>query len=296
VQHDEFADLTTLATRVGAPEPLRASRTTVPTSGGDVSAIRWSLDGREARITYLHGLGGDAHGFDALALAVGEPAVALDLPGHGRSAWRDDARYGAPETAPTVIETLDALDVPAGLVVGHSLGAIVAARVAALAPERVTGLVLVDMSPDFTQRAVERIARALEDEPDFADLDAVVDHQVAMRVGDDRDVLRRDAAHTTVERDGARVRRHHFPHLPDGVRADVGRFADAWDDLEHADVPVLLVRGDRGYVSPKLADGFAERLPDATIGVLSARHAVHQQDPVGLAGIVRPWAARHGLL
>ncbi len=293
---DEFADLDRLAAASGVTEPLRASRQVVRTADGhDVSAIRWG--DREARITYLHGLGIDAHSFDETAIAVGVPAVALDLPGHGRSSWREDADYGAGATAPTVLAALDALGVPPGVLVGHSLGAILAARIAATAPERVTGLVLVDMSPDFAQRAVDRIARALEDEEPFASLDEIVDRAVAARVGDDREVLLREARHTTrLGADGRLVRRHHFPHLPTGRTASVGRFADAWPDLEALDVPVLLVRGDRGYVSPKLHAGFAERLPDARVVTVESRHAVQNQAPRELARAIRAWTDDHGLL
>lgn len=295
---DEFADLPALASASGVDAPLRASRQVVRTADGqEISAIRWGDDGQEARITYLHGLGIDAHSFDTTALVVGEPAVALDLPGHGRSSWREDADYAATATAPSVLAALDALAVPPGIVVGHSLGAILSARLAATAPERVTGLVLVDMSPDFAQRAVDRIARALEAEEPFESLEQVVDRAIEARVGDDRQVLLREARHTTaLGADGRLVRRHHFPHLPAGRTSSVGRFADAWPDLEALRVPILLVRGDRGYVSPKLHAGFAERLPEAEIVTVTSRHAVQNQAPLELASAIRAWAERHGLL
>lgn len=298
---DEFHDLADLARASGVADPLRASRVDLTDTGhGAVSAIRWqdpTEPGQEAGVVYLHGLGIDAHSFDQTAIAVGASAVALDLPGHGRSAWRDDADYAASATAPAVLAALDALAVPPGVLVGHSLGAILAARIAAAAPERVTGLVLVDMSPDFAQRAVDRIARALETEEPFVDLDEVVDRAIEARVGDDRQVLLREARHTTrLGEDGRLVRRHHFPHLGAGRTSSVGRFADAWPDLESLDVPVLLVRGDRGYVSPRLVTTFGERLQDAEIVTVQARHAVQTQAPLELAAAIREWAFRHGLL
>ncbi|MCS5488711.1 hypothetical protein NY588_16440, partial [Curtobacterium flaccumfaciens pv. beticola] len=60
--------------------------------------------------------------------------------------------------------------------------------------------------------------------------------------------------------------------------------------------PFLLVRGDRGYVSPKLHTGFVERLPDARVVTVTARHAVQNQAPLELATAIRAWAEDHGLL
>lgn len=313
---DEFADVPTLAAELGVPEPPRPSRLTVPTRDGrSVSAVRWeAADAPQvagappaadaprvagapmATATYLHGVGIEARSFDETIIALGESAVAFDLPGHGRSSWRDDARYSADTIAPDLVTAMDALHVPRGLLVGHSLGAIVAARIAATAPERVTGLVLVDMSPDFTQRAVDRIVRALEVEPDHADLDAVVEHALEARLGEQREALVREAVHATrVDAAGRRVRRHHFPHLAEGVAADIGQFVDAWADLDRLDVPVLLVRGDRGYVSPKLVRGFTERLPDAEVVTVAARHSVQTQAPRGLADAIAAFRHTHGV-
>jgi pimeloyl-ACP methyl ester carboxylesterase len=288
----EFADVPALAAQAGVPDVLRPSRLEARlASGATVSAVRWSdEDAAPPRAVYLHGVGTEARTWDATVLALGESALALDLPGHGRSSWREDAVYSADTVAPTIIDALDALDVPPGLLVGHSLGAIVAARVAATVPDRVTGLVLVDMSPDFTQRAVDRIVRALEDEGPLGDVDRIADRHLELRVGDDRAALRREALHGTVVRhDGVLVRRHHFPHLDEGRTADVGQFVEAWPDLEALRVPILLVRGERGYVTPKHVRTFGERLPDARIVTVAGRHAVQTESPRAVADAIRTW-------
>lgn len=305
---DEFADVAELASRLGVDHPLRPSRliAAAPHRNSRVSAIRWSSGaGRngdpataatapDASAVFLHGVGIEAHSFDATALALGTPSLAVDLPGHGRSAWRDDADYSADAVAPDVLAALEALAVPPGILIGHSLGAIIAARMAAIAPTRVTGLVLVDMSPDFTQRAVDRIVRSLESEPDFADVDEVVARSRALGLGGDHAALVRDAVHSTVVGPaGRRIRRHHFPHLADGVAADVGRFVDAWADLDALDVPVLLVRGDRGYVSPRLVRSFGDRMPQAEAVTVQARHVVQTQAPLALADAIRRWRRAH---
>ena len=80
----------------------------------------------------LHGLGatgGVWRGFDGLA---------PDLPGHGTARWDDT--YTFTRHAEAVLPLLDGLDEPV-VVVGHSMGGVVALALAALAPERVRRVV-----------------------------------------------------------------------------------------------------------------------------------------------------------
>ena len=57
---------------------------------------------RPARVVFLHGGGQNAHTWDTVIVGLGEPALAVDLPGHGRSAWRDDGDYGPKLNAETL--------------------------------------------------------------------------------------------------------------------------------------------------------------------------------------------------
>ena len=83
------------------------------------------------RLALLHGGGLNAHTWDATALALGRPLAAVDLPGHGDSAWRDDADYRAESLAPAVGEVLAALAPASEAVVGQSLGGLTAIVLAA---------------------------------------------------------------------------------------------------------------------------------------------------------------------
>ncbi|WP_369695270.1 alpha/beta fold hydrolase [Salinicola salarius] len=81
----------------------------------------------------------------ALATALGIRLVALDLPGHGHSPHRGvRAEYPLWGYMPDVLEAVDALKLNSATFVGHSMGAGVASLIAAAAPERVDGLVLID--------------------------------------------------------------------------------------------------------------------------------------------------------
>src|SRR5438309_392129 len=87
----------------------------------------WPGQGRPALL--LHGWLDHCGSFDLLAplLAASGPAFALDLRGHGDSAWVGAGGfYHVPEYVGDLDGVLDALGLERARLVGHSLGAAVA--------------------------------------------------------------------------------------------------------------------------------------------------------------------------
>ena len=117
LRFDEFALLPENATAAGVSSPL-------PPVGrielGTVSALTWGEG--PAEVVFLHGGGQNAHTWDTVVLGLGLPALAVDLPGHGRSAWREDGDYGPKLNAETLRPVLRELAPSPRLVVGMSLG------------------------------------------------------------------------------------------------------------------------------------------------------------------------------
>lgn len=72
------------------------------------------------------------------------PIYAVDARGHGQSARAVDGSYRVVDYVADAVRFLDQVVPRPALVVGHSLGAMVAAAVAALRPERVRAVVLED--------------------------------------------------------------------------------------------------------------------------------------------------------
>lgn len=101
-------------------------------------------------LVLLHGYSDSGFSFSRVLplLPADRRVIVPDLRGHGRSS-HPVGGYGMDALATDVLALLDALDVEAAVVVGHSMGSLVAQRIATLAPERVEALVLVGSAPSI---------------------------------------------------------------------------------------------------------------------------------------------------
>lgn len=128
-----------------------SSRTAVTAAvrGGALAGAVWQPDGVPGgdpppTIVAVHGITASHLAWQWLADALPQVRiVAPDLRGRGRS--RDlPGPWGMPQHAADVLALLDAVGADRVLGVGHSMGAFVVGALAAIAPERLTGLVFVD--------------------------------------------------------------------------------------------------------------------------------------------------------
>ncbi len=300
---DEFSFLPEQATELGLTDPLPAVRRLVMTlpDGRKLSALRYG--DAPPQVTLLHGAGLHAHTWDTTVLALGLPALALDLPGHGDSSWRTDADYTARTLAPDVVRALEAWTDGPQVLVGHSLGGLTAAAVAAAAPDRVRSLVIVDITPGVDPDAGPSQVRAFFAGPtDWADRAELVERALSFGLGGSRRAAERGVfLNSRVRPDGRVEWKHHFAHLA-AAAANTGAAAPAravggvlsatgWEDLAAVTAPITLIRGDRGYVTDADAAVFTDRLPAAQVVEVPAHHNVHEELPARLAALIRATAA-----
>lgn len=96
------------------------------------------------QLVLLHAYGRSLTDWDASAalLASGHRVLAVDLPGHGRSPGISP--WALPTVVQHIADTLDAQGVPEAVVVGHSLGGLVAVEYARANPDRTRAAVNLD--------------------------------------------------------------------------------------------------------------------------------------------------------
>lgn len=294
---DEFRFLPGDAARVGRSAALpEVDRVSLDTASGAVSALRFDPSAAP-RIVTLHGAGLNAHSFDPFMLALDVPGVSIDLPGHGRSDWRDDADYAPAAIAPAVAEALQQLVDPKSPVVllGHSLGGLTAAIVAALLPEYVARLVIVDITPGISpSNDASSVLEFITGQRSYETLDEIVDRAIAFGIGHDRAALTRGVAlNTRVRSDGRLEWTHHFAHLdalPSGGSTDPLPYAPLWQAIETAEAgetPVSLVRAESGMVGAELAAEWRDRFPRSEVVSVAGPHNLHEAAPVELAEAIR---------
>jgi len=157
------------------------------------SAGSWSGDSDAAvPVVLLPGTAETAQDWDEVATHVSEefPVFAVDLRGHGRSDW--PGTYSIELFAHDVCGALEQLQVGPVHLVGHSLGGLVACKVAAAVPDLVRTLVLEDVgmphprvaaTPDrpegplaFDWAVVEQVRPEIDNPaPSWADVIARID-------------------------------------------------------------------------------------------------------------------------
>ncbi len=112
----------------------------------DGNRIHYVEEGEGPPILFIHGLGGTLHHLRHPLFGGKIPGyrlIALDRPGAGWSTRAPGASARLPEQAALIAKFIDWLGLEKPLVVGHSLGGMIALTVALNHPDKISGIVLI---------------------------------------------------------------------------------------------------------------------------------------------------------
>ncbi|CCG86612.1 esterase [Erwinia piriflorinigrans] len=235
-------------------------------------------------LVLIHGLFGSLDNLGVLARGLKDDRrlIQLDVRNHGVSGRAAEMDY--PLMAQDILDTLDGLQVERFGVIGHSMGGKIAMTLAALAPERVAGMVVIDIAPvAYRTRHHDQIFTALR---------AVTVAGITRR-SDAAKLMRETLAEEGVIQfllksfhEGEW--RFNVPVLWECYDRLIGWGAQpAWPH------PVLFIRGELSpYLDDEYRDELLAQFPQARAHVIAgAGHWVHAEKPDAVLRAIRRFFA-----
>jgi 2-succinyl-6-hydroxy-2,4-cyclohexadiene-1-carboxylate synthase len=253
-----------------------------------IDGLRWEVrvagPGHLRPLLLLHGFTGRGSSWTAFAAAVrrhGRRTIIVDLPGHGRSGDSPDpARMSVERTADDLAAILGRVDAAPAAVLGYSLGARIALRLAVAHPEVVARLLLESPSAGIADaRAREERRRADDDLAETIERDGIeafVDRWEHNPVFATHAVL--DPRATACQR---AIRLANDPHgLAQSLRgAGQGVMDPLHDRLGELEAPTLVIAGSLDPARHR-AEEVAAGIPGARLAVIDgAGHTPHLERP-----------------
>ena len=235
-------------------------------------------------IVLVHGLFGSLDNLGVLArdLVTDHALLQVDMRNHGQSPRSAQMTYA--DMAQDLLDTLDAHNIEKATLVGHSMGGKAVMALTALAPERIDGLVVIDVAPvDYAVRRHDEI---------FAAINAVTEAGVSTRQ-QAATVMREHLDEEGVVQfllksfvDGEW--RFNVPALWDQYSNIVG-----WQPVPAWSHPALFIPGGNSpYVTEAYRDALLAQFPQARAHVIAgAGHWVHAEKPDAVLRAIRRYLA-----
>jgi pimeloyl-ACP methyl ester carboxylesterase len=297
--YDEFGLLHENAAELGLPwrgRPVVGRREVEIAPHQSLSTIVWGE--QEPEIVFLHGGGQNAHTWDYVALAMGRPAIAIDLPGHGRSYRRPDRNYGPWKNAEAIEVVLADMAPTVQAVVGMSLGGATTTRLAAGRPDLCRRAVIIDVTPQINDPTRELATNErgtvalVGGPPTYNSFQEMTDAAVALSPLREASGVRRGVRHNAIRLPNGTWRWRYDLFGPRSGGAEDGEnwvdFTPLWDDVSRITVPAMFVRGGQSkFVRDEDVAEMSRRLPALRVEVVDgAGHAVQSDDPLELARLI----------
>lgn len=236
-------------------------------------------------LVYLHGFSGTEWNDALEGLSASRHVIAPRVPGFGESSGTEDL-IALHDLLYVMLDILDELGVQDFPLVGHSLGGMFAAELAAMQPDRFSHLVLIapfglfemdDPVPDFFTYRPAELAKAMFHDPDSPQAKSQHTGPGAITADPDPD----DLMEFQLERARSlgQTAKWLWPIPNRGLNRRLHRIS----------TPTLIIWGDEdGIIPPSYAQRFAAVIPNAKVEtVKEAAHQVQVDQPAKVTELIK---------
>lgn len=265
----------------------------------DVDGLRihyvdWTGPGDAAKppLVLLHGIGRMAHAFDHIAPHFRDRfrVIAMDLRGHGDSAWHPQAAYLVEDYVQDLIGLVRRLELKDVILWGASTGGRVAQVFAGMHPELTQAVIVEDVGPERPKEVSNRRSgRMAREQLGWADLDELLTLLKTSYPRTAEPILRHFAAHNSKLREDGRIVLKRDPDIEKGfVPTEIWRFVKA------IRAPIVyILGGESAIVPPETQDELRRTLPQVRIEIMPGLgHYPSDEDPAAYAAVVDRFLAQ----
>ena len=260
--------------------------------------LEWGRPGA-LPVVCVHGYTSSTEAFNALARRIQDRAhiIAMDVRGHGESAWSADGAYQYADQAGDLAALVDRLGIERFVLIGTSMGGVIAMVYAGQHGDRLRALVLNDIGPDV-EAGSGRITQTVGSRPyDFASLDEAMQYRretspiTAARPLADQEETARGVLRE--QPDGCWAWKMDPAYIEQRVKQGPPKRPPLWPVLETLQCPTQLVWGtDSDVLSEAQAKRMVAALPKGElVSVPGIGHAPTLVEPPVLAALDRLLAA-----
>ena len=243
-------------------------------------------------LVLLHGYTGHCRSWDAFAKVMSKQyrVLALDQRGHGETEWAPADQYGTMEMVADLHAFVSALRLERFVLLGLSMGGMVAIAYAGARPVQLARLVIVDIAPEIAAEGIQNIQQSVARSDVFDTVEAA---------------FRRARADNPVPPEG-----HHYDRVRASLmRTDEGKWTyrydralrgpgsqrlrlavdEGWDAVASFNVPTLFIRGEHSpLLSRDVADKFVSIAKNSQlVEVPGSGHPVPLDKPEGFLDAVQ---------
>ncbi len=260
-----------------------------------LNCVCWGAEDAPA-VLLLHGLRAYAHWFDDFAAAAHDKfrLIALDQRGRGASGWAPDGRYDTDSYVADIACVANAFSLQRFAIMGHSMGGTNATNYAAIYPDRMSALVIVDSAPELNPPGLDRIRRELGVTPNgFPSREAARTFLRTLHVrASDASIETRLDWMLSTDRTGAMTWRLDPAIFDPKMTPDSPE--RSWAALKKVTCPTLVVRG---ALSDLVTSGCADRMVETLASgsraeIADAAHMVLEDNPAGFNEAALPFLDR----